>query len=186
MKVGYARILENDQDLSSQLDALKHVGCKQIFTDRVNSLQKEQPGLETTLNYMREDDILVVWQLKHLGRSLKQLVDIVNHLGERGYGFQSLHDNIDTTTSDGVLIFRTFATLAKFGRDINKELTQAGLQAARARGRKGGRPKKLDAAKTDLLYRLYDEKQLTVTEICGVIGISRPTLYAYLRRKQEK
>ena len=185
MKVGYARILENDQDLSSQLDALKHVGCKQIFTDRVKGIQKEQPGLETTLNYMREGDILVVWQLKHLGRSLKRLVDIVNHLKERGYGFQSLHDGIDTTTSDGKLIFRTFAALAKFRRDINKELTQAGLQAARARGRKGGRPKKLDATKTTLLYKLYDEKQHTIAEICGRLGISRPTLYAYLRRRQE-
>jgi DNA invertase Pin-like site-specific DNA recombinase len=186
MKIGYARISKNDQDLSNQLEALKRAGCKQIFTDRVRDIQKDLSGLETTLNYMREGDILVVWQLEHLGWSLKQLVDTVNRLRERGYGFQSLHEAIDTTTSDGQLIFRTFVTLAEFERNINRKRTRAGLLAARARGRKGGRPKKLDATKTELLYKLYDEKQHTIAEICGLLGISRPTLYGYLRKREEK
>lgn len=185
MKVGYVRIFDNDQDLSGQLVALQNAGCKQIFTDRIRAVQKEHPGLETTLSYMRNGDTLVVYQLKHLGRSLKDLVDTVNRLGELGYEFHSLREDLDTTTSDGQLIFRAFATLAEFQHNIMREQTRKGLQAARARGRAGGRPKKLDVAKTELLYTLYDEKQESIPGICRLLGVSKSTLYTYLKSREE-
>jgi DNA invertase Pin-like site-specific DNA recombinase len=186
MKVGYARIFKNDPDVSIQLEALKHAGCKQIFTEKADGIQKDHPGLERTLYYMREGDSLVVWRLERLGRSLTDLLDTFSQLRERGLGFQSLQESIDTTTGDGPMIFQIFATLAEFERNINKERTQAGLRVARARGRKGGRSKKLDAEKTQLLYRLYDEQKHPIGEICRMLGISKPTLYAYLKRRREK
>lgn len=185
MKVGYARLFKNDQDVSIQLEALKHAGCKQIFIEKADGIRKDHPGLERTLNYMREDDALVVWRLECLGRSLTDLLDTFSQLRKRGLGFQSLQESVDTTTSDGPMIFHICAILAEFERNINKERTRAGLQVARARGRKGGRPKKLDAEKTRLLYRLYDEQQRTIGEICGTLGISRPTLYAYLKERDD-
>jgi DNA invertase Pin-like site-specific DNA recombinase len=185
MKVGYARIFNNDQDRSIQLDALKQAGCKQIFIEKAGSIQKKHPGLERTLNHMREGDSLVVWRLERLGRSLTDLLDTFSQLRERALGFQSLQESIDTTTSDGPMIFQIFTTLAEFERNINKERTRAGLRVARARGRKGGRPKKLDAEKTQLLYRLYDEQKLTIGEICGMLRISKSTLYTYLKRREK-
>ena len=131
-------------------------------------------------------DTLVVWRLDRLGRSLKHLIETVNDLEERGIGFQSLQEAIDTTTSSGRLVFHIFGALAEFERNLIRERTQAGLEAARARGRKGGRPKSLNAKKTELLYELYDSKKHTVKEICEMLGISRPTLYSYLRGRENK
>ena len=186
MKVGYARVSTNEQDLSLQLDALKEAGCEKTYKDQVSGAQAERPGLQEALHYLRNGDTLVVWRLDRLGRSLKHLIETVNDLEERGIGFKSLQESIDTTTSSGRLIFHIFGALAEFERNLIRERTQAGLEAARARGRKGGRPKALDAKKAELLYELYDSKKHTVKEISAVMGISRPTLYSYLRDREKK
>jgi len=127
-----------------------------------------------------------VWRLDRLGRSLKHLIETVGQLEERGIGFHSLQESIDTTPRGGRLIFHIFGALAEFERNLIRERTIAGLEAARVRGRLGGRPRKLDAKKTELAYRLYDEKKYAVKEICEMLGISKPTLYAYLARRREK
>jgi len=162
---------------------LKEAGCEKIYEDRVSGAKTDRPGLQEALAYLRKGDTLVVWRLDRLGRSLKHLIETVNELEERGIGFQSLQESIDTTTSSGRLIFHIFGALAEFERNLIRERTQAGLVAARARGRKGGRPRALDAKKTELLYDLYDSKKHTVKEICEVLGISRPTLYSYLQQR---
>ena len=184
MKVGYARVSTHDQNLSLQLDALGRAGCRKIYQDQMSSMKAERPGLQEALTYLRAGDTLVVWRLDRLGRSLKHLIEMVNLLEEQGIGFQSLQESIDTTTSGGRLVFHIFGALAEFERNLIQERTQAGLQAARARGRQGGRPKALDETKTALLYQLYDEKRHSIQDICGVLGISKSTLYAYLDRRK--
>jgi len=186
MKLGYARVSTNEQDLSLQLDALKEIGCEKTYQDQVSGVKADRPGLQEALHYLRKGDTLVVWRLDRLGRSLKHLIETVNELEERGIGFLSLQESIDTTTSSGRLVFHIFGALAEFERNLIRERTQAGLEAARARGRKGGRPKSLDAKKTELLYELYDSKKHTVKEICELMGISRPTLYSYLRGREKR
>jgi DNA invertase Pin-like site-specific DNA recombinase len=183
MKVGYARVSTHDQNLTFQRDALQKAGCQRIFEDEVSGAGSRRPGLEAALDYVRKGDTLLVWRLDRLGRSLKELIEIISGLEKRGAGFRSLQESIDTTTSGGRLIFHVFGALAEFERNLIRERTRAGLEAARARGRKGGRPRKLDAKKIELAYRLYDEKKHTVKEICQVLGISKPTLYTYLRRR---
>jgi DNA invertase Pin-like site-specific DNA recombinase len=162
---------------------LKKVGCGRIFRDRVSGAKTERPGLQEALEFLREGDSLVVWRLDRLGRSLKHLLETVSQLEDRSIGFRSLQEAIDTTTSGGRLIFHIFGALAEFERNLIRERTLAGLRAARARGRMGGRPRKLDAKKTELAYRLYDEKKYAITEICQMLGISKPTLYAYLAKR---
>ena len=186
MKVGYARVSTNEQDLSLQLDALKNAGCEKTCQDQVSGVIAERPGLQEAFHYLRKGDTLVVWRLDRLGRSLKHLIETVTDLEDRGIGFQSLQESIDTTTSSGRLVFHIFGALAEFERNLIRERTQAGLEAARARGRKGGRPKALDAKKTELLYDLSDSKKHSVKEICEVMGVSRPTLYSYLREREKK
>lgn len=185
MKVGYARISKNYPDSSEQLDALQQAGCQFIFIDTDNDLRNDDSGLETTLSHMQTGDILIVWRLKCLGRSLKHLVDTVNHLAERGVGFKSLHDAIDTTTADRQPVFEVFATLAEFQRSVNREQTQAGLRAAKAMGRKGGRPRALNAEQIQILYGLYDQRRYSNRELCRIMGISDPTLKKYLQERQE-
>jgi DNA invertase Pin-like site-specific DNA recombinase len=183
MKIGYARVSTQDQNLELQLDALRADGCEKLFEDKASGTRTARPGLDKALEHAREGDTIVVWRLDRLGRSLKHLIEVVSGLQERGVGFRSLRESIDTTNSGGKLIFHVFGALAEFERDLIQERTQAGLAAARARGRKGGRPKKLTKAKTQLLYRLYDEREHTVAEICKILGISKPTLYKYLERR---
>lgn len=185
MKVGYVRVSTHEQNLSLQKDALKKAGCGKIFQDRVSGAKTERPGLREAKSYVREGDTLVVWRLDRLGRSLKHLIEMVTALEKQGVGFQSLQESIDTTTSGGRLVFHIFGALAEFERNLIRERTRAGLAAARARGRKGGRPKALDEKKTQLLYQLYDERKRTVQEICDMLGISRSTLYAYLYRRKQ-
>jgi DNA invertase Pin-like site-specific DNA recombinase len=179
MLIGYARVSTTDQNVTLQTDELKKVGCEKIFRDKVSGAKTERPGLQEALEFLREDDSLVVWRLDRLGRSLKHLLETVSLLEERGIGFRSLQEAIDTTTSGGRLIFHIFGALAEFERNLIRERTMAGLKAARARGRVGGRPRKLDDKKTELAYRLYDEKKYAVKEICQMLGVSKPTLYAY-------
>jgi DNA invertase Pin-like site-specific DNA recombinase len=180
--VGYARVSTFEQILDLQQDALTAAGCKKIFTDTASGGRSDRPGLQQALDYLRAGDVLVVWRLDRLGRSLKYLIEIITTLNERGVGFKSLTEQIDTTTSGGKLIFHVFGALAEFERDIIRERTQAGLAAARARGRMGGRPKKLDgAAKIAMAQALYDDQTHSVADICTTLGISRTTLYRYVK-----
>ena len=187
MLVGYARVSTDDQDLSLQIDALKKSGCKKIFRDKASGTKTERPGLQAALSYVRDsEDTLVVWRLDRLGRSLQHLIETMNYLVERAVGFKSLQESIDTTTSGGRLIFHIFGALAEFERNLIRERTLAGLAAARARGRKGGRRKGLDKNKRKLLIKTYEAKQHSINEICEMFGISKPTLYTYLKNNSKK
>ncbi|MGB1249175.1 MAG: recombinase family protein [Candidatus Promineifilaceae bacterium] len=183
MKVGYARVSTNDQTLDLQLDALKVAGCEKLFHDVASGAKTVRPGLIEAMDYMRHGDTLVVWRLDRLGRSLPHLIETVTILEQRGVGFHSLQESIDTSTSGGKLIFHMFGALAEFEHNLISERTKAGLKAARARGRKGGRPKALNETKRQLLFKLYDEKQHSIADICELIGVSKTTLYEYLRRR---
>lgn len=180
MLIGYARISTDDQNLDLQLDALKQAGCEKIYSDRISGAKTLRPGLELALEVARTGDVLVVWRLDRLGRSLKDLIEKMEILDKRGIGLSSLQESITTTNNSGKLIFHLFGALAEFERNLIRERTNAGLVAARARGHRGGRPKALDPAKRQLAVKLYTEKQHTIIEICKLMGISKPTLYNYI------
>src|SRR3989440_6392590 len=177
MLVGYARVSTQDQTLNLQKDALEKIGCTKIFTDTASGAQTERKGLEEAIDFLRAGDSLVVWRLDRLGRSLRHLIEVVTALEKRGIGFKSLTESIDTTTSGGKLIFHIFGALAEFERNLIKERTQAGLQAARARGRKGGRPKSLTGRRVQMAQELYNNKENAIADICKSLHISRATLY---------
>jgi len=184
MFIGYARVSTQDQTLNLQQDALQKIGCSKIFTDTISGVTTERKGLEEALEFLREGDSLVVWKLDRLGRSLKHLIETITALNNRKIGFRSVTENIDTTTSGGKLIFHIFVALAEFERDIIRERTLAGLQAARARGRRGGRPraKTLDTPKkVAIAQQLYNDKTNAITDICKTLNISRATFYRYVR-----
>jgi DNA invertase Pin-like site-specific DNA recombinase len=181
MRIGYARVSTSDQNLNLQKDALRAVGCERLFTDIVSGARVERPGLSEALSECRPGDTLVVWKLDRLGRSLPHLVETVSDLAARSVGFHSLQEQIDTTTSGGKLIFHIFASLAEFERDVIRERTKAGLAAARARGRMGGRPKGVDQKKKKAALALKKEAGHSVREICEIVGISRNTYYKYTR-----
>ena len=180
MLIGYARVSTDDQNLNLQRDAIKQLGCDQIFEDQLSGAKAERPGLREALKYARSGDTFVVWRLDRLSRSLKDLIEMVAKLDERNVGLKSLHEAVDTSSTSGKLIFHIFGALAEFERNLIRERTQAGLIAARARGRKGGRPKALNQDKRALAIKLYDEKNHTVKQICELMGISKPTLYTYI------
>src|SRR4051794_10306626 len=180
MLIGYARISTLDQTLHLQQDALTTAGCEQLYTDTVSGSVTERPGLTQALSHLRPGDTLVVWRLDRLGRSLPHLIETVKQLQERGVGFRSLQEQIDTTTSGGKLVIHVFGALAEFERDLIRERTHAGLQAARARGRLFGRPKVLSPKKVKQLKSLAKDKRNTVSEICQTLGISRATYYRYV------
>src|SRR3954452_14385938 len=184
MLIGYARISTLDQTLALQQDALSAAGCEQIYTDTVSGSVTERPGLTQALSHLRAGDTLVVWCLDRLRRSLPHLIATIRDLQERGVGFRSLQEQIDTTTSGGKLIFHVFGALAEFERDLIRERTHAGLQAARARGRLFGRPKVLTAQQVKQLRTLAKDEGTSVGEICQTLGISRATFYRYLREAQ--
>src|SRR3989440_5348437 len=165
MLVGYARVSTSEQTLNLQRDALEHIGCSKIFTDTASGAKAERNGLDAALSYVREGDTLVVWRLDRLGRSLKHLIETITKLNNRKIGFKSITENIDTTTSGGKLIFHIFGALAEFERDIIRERTHAGLQAARARGRKGGRPKALTSKTVQMAQQLYNDKANAIADI---------------------
>jgi DNA invertase Pin-like site-specific DNA recombinase len=180
MLIGYARVSTLEQNLDLQKDALAKAGCQQTFEDKESGANTERPGLARALEALRPGDTLVVWKLDRLGRSLKHLVETVQSLGERGVGFKSLQESIDTTTSGGKLVFHVFAALAEFERGIIQERTQAGLAAARARGRLGGRPPGRDERKRTAALALSQDKSRSVVEICRMLGISRTSYYRYI------
>ena len=183
MLIGYARVSTQEQTLNLQLDALQQAGCSKLFTDTISGATTERKGLDSALSYVRAGDTLVVWRLDRLGRSLRHLIDTISGLQSRGVGFKSVQENIDTTTSGGKLVFHIFGALAEFERDIIRERTQAGLTAARARGRTGGRPKALNVTKVAMARELYDNKQNSIADICKSLNISRATLYRYIKTK---
>jgi DNA invertase Pin-like site-specific DNA recombinase len=180
MQIGYARVSTLDQNLDLQLDALKQVGCEKIFQEKITGTKIKREQLQNAIDYLRAGDVLVVWKLDRLGRSLKDLLLIVNEMNQKGIGLKSLHENIDTTTSTGKLIFHIFASLAEFEKDVIKERTNAGLKAARARGRVGGRPKKLSDKQMNLLKTLHQDKDTSIADISKILGISKKTIYNYL------
>src|SRR5512133_876414 len=182
MLIGYARVSTTDQTLDLQQDALKNAGCESIFTDTASGAKQERVGLDEALRYVRKGDTLVVWRLDRLGRSLPHLIETITGLENRGIGFKSLTELVDTTTSGGKLVFHIFGALAEFERDIIRERTQAGLTAARARGRKGGRPKALTPKKAQQALTLYNDKTNTIDDICRTLNVSRATLYRYINK----
>jgi DNA invertase Pin-like site-specific DNA recombinase len=186
MLIGYARISTHDQTLALQLDALEKVGCDRILTDKVSGSKAERKGLTEALSHLREGDTLVVWRLDRLGRSLRHLIDTITALNERGIGFKSLTENIDTTTSGGKLVFHIFGALAEFEREIIRERTQAGLASARSRGKVGGRPKALTPKEVQILRNMAADKSLTVTDICKTLGIGRTTFYRYVKAAERQ
>jgi DNA invertase Pin-like site-specific DNA recombinase len=181
MLIGYARVSTLDQTLALQEDALQAAGCEQLYTDTASGALTDRPGLTQALSHLRPGDTLVVWRLDRLGRSLKHLIETVTALSDRGVGFRSLQEQIDTTTSGGKLIFHVFGALAEFERDIIRERTHAGLAAARARGRLFGRPRVLSSQQVKQLRSLAQDDRNTVSEICHTLGISRATFYRYLK-----
>lgn len=186
MFIGYARVSTTDQILDLQLDALKKAGCSRIFTDTASGVKSDRAGLKEALTFMREGDCLVVWKLDRLGRSLQHLLETIAILDSRKIGFKSLSESLDTTSSSGKFFFQVFGALSEFERNLIRERTKAGLVAARARGRFGGRPRLLDQKKQKLALKLYDEKTYNVTEIAQMIGISKPGLYHYLKGRHKK
>lgn len=181
MLVGYARISTLEQNLDLQRDALLSAGCEKVFTDIASGIQDNREGLKETLNYLRSGDTLIVWKLDRLGRTLKHLIETVNILATKSISFCSLQENLDTTTSSGKLIFHLFGALAEFERELIRERTRAGLKAARIRGHKGGRPRKLNIAQIKMAKLLISEGSTSITEICRTLGISRSTLYRRLK-----
>lgn len=184
MILGYARVSTRDQTVALQVDALRAAGCAKVLTEVASGARTDRPVLARLLEDAREGDTVVIWKLDRLGRSLAHLVDTVNALSARGIGLKSLNDPIDTTTPQGRLVFNMFASLAEFERDLIRERTQAGLSAARARGRHGGRPKGLPTkalSTANAAETLYREGKLTAQQIADQLHISKSTLYAYLR-----
>jgi len=186
MLIGYARVSTDDQNLDLQKDALKNAGCSKIYEDRMSGAKAERPGLATVMEYARKDDVIVVWRLDRLSRSLKDLIEMVSLLESKGIGLKSIHEAIDTSSSTGKLVFHMFGALAEFERNLIRERTNAGLQAARSRGKVGGRPKALDSNKRELAVTLYDDKKHTIKEICTMMNISKPTLYKYIEARKNK
>ena len=186
MKIGYARVSTRDQNLDLQLDALKRAGCERIYQDVASGAQTARPALDELLGQLRAYDVLVIWKLDRMGRSLKHLVELVGNLIERKVGLLSLNDPIDTTNAQGRLVFNLFASLAEFERELKRERTKAGLSAARARGRVGGRPKGLSPqaqATAMAAETLYRERRMGVAAIALNLHVSKSTLYSYLRHR---
>ena len=182
--IGYARVSSNAQELRLQLDALAKAGCpkKLIFIDKVSGAKAARPGLDACLAELREGDTLVAWRLDRLGRSVRHLIDLVEQLRQRKVGFKSLCDGaIDTTTASGELIFHIFTALAQFERRLIQERTRAGLESARARGRKGGRkPLAPDHPRVQTAKKMHADKSMPIGDICRTLRISRATFYRYL------
>jgi DNA invertase Pin-like site-specific DNA recombinase len=182
--VGYARVSTNGQELALQLDALKKAGCKKdlIFTDKISGSKSERPGLDACLNELKKGDTLLVWRLDRLGRSMRHLIELVEQLHQKGVGFRSICDgHIDTTTASGELVFNIFSSLAQFERKLLQERTRAGLSAARARGRVGGRkPIRCDNPKVLMAKKMSKDRCISISDICSTLRISRATLYRYV------
>lgn len=177
MLIGYARVSTVEQNLALQQDALQRAGCQKIISDTVSGTRSERPGLTRLKEQLREGDTLVIWRLDRLGRSLKDLIDWAQYLEANGIAMKSLQEAIDTSTPAGRLVFHMFGALAEFERNLIRERTEAGLAAARARGRKGGRPRSLGKDKRKLVVQLYNGKEHTLKQIQELMNISKQTIY---------
>jgi DNA invertase Pin-like site-specific DNA recombinase len=178
--LGYARVSTTDQQPHLQVDALERAGCYRVFTETASGAPADRPVLAQVLDQLRPGDTLVVWKLDRLGRSLRHLVETVTGLADRGVGFRSLQEQVDTTTPGGKLVFHVFAALAEFERDLVRERTAAGLAAARASGRCGGRPSVMTPHKLRVAREMYASGQYTVAAIATTLGVSRASVYRYL------
>lgn len=183
MIVGYARVSTQDQSLELQLDALRVAGCEQVFSEKITGKSRERPELTTCLKMLRKEDVLVVWKLDRLARSLKDLVELINELESRQIGFRSVTEAIDTTTAGGRLVFHIFGALAEFEHNLIRERTIAGLAAARARGRKGGRKPSMSTADTRKAAAMLKDDKITKKEVAEHFGVSRLTLNKSLARE---
>jgi DNA invertase Pin-like site-specific DNA recombinase len=187
--LGYARVSTDDQDLSLQIDALEKHGIPKslIFTDKLSGAKDDRPGLTKCLDSLHGGDVLVVWRLDRLGRSMRHLITLVEDLRGCGVGFRLLNEGaIDTTSASGELIFNIFSALAQFERRLIQERTKAGLAAARARGRCGGRPRlESEQAKVRAAKKLSSDRSITIDDICKTLGISRSTYYRYLAMRPD-
>jgi len=179
-KIGYARVSTDDQDLSLQLDALEKAKCDLIYKDKTSGKNRQRDELEQCLKALRSGDTLIVWRLDRLGRSLSDLIKIITDLENRGVFFESLTEKIETSSATGKLMFHVFAALSEFERNVIRERTQAGLRAARARGRIGGRPKKLNQQQIKEIKALLRDPSIRVIDIAKRYKVSRSTLYRYI------
>jgi len=177
MKIGYARVSTQDQKAELQIDALEKAGCQKIYLDKESGSKSSRPELDRLKDSLRAGDTLCVYRLDRLGRSLKDLISWMQELDNEGINFESLQEKIDTSTPTGKLIFHIFGAIAEFERDLIRERTNAGLTAARARGRKGGRKPKLSEEKRKALCDLYTAKNHSIKSLCEMFSISRKTLY---------
>jgi DNA invertase Pin-like site-specific DNA recombinase len=180
--IGYARVSTLEQDLNLQIDDLKKHGCTEIFTDKASGTKNDRPGLEKCLDKLSEGDTLVVWRLDRLGRSMQHLVKMIESLRKKNVGFKSIHDGlIDTTTASGELVLNIFASLSQFEARLLKERTMAGLSAARARGKLGGRkPIDKNDPRVITAKKMHEDRSIDISDICASLKISKATLYRYL------
>mgnify|MGYP001810304640 CR=1 FL=1 len=184
MIFGYSRVSTNEQNADLQLDALKAAGCEKIFSDVMSGAKVERPRLNHMKELLRPGDTVVVWRLDRLSRSLSDLISLINYFEKEGVHFRSLQENLDTSSAGGKLVFHIFGAMAEFERNLIKDRTKAGLSAARARGRVGGRPEKLNASKKAIALHLYNEKKDTVAAICDTVGISKSTLFRLIKESK--
>ena len=182
MLVGYARVSTADQTPALQLDALKAAGCERVFVEKASGAQRERPELAAALGYLRDQagDVLVVWKMDRLARSLAQLIETVTDLEERGVGFRSLTEAIDTTSAGGRLVFHIFGAMAEFERSVIRERTRAGLSAARARGKTGGRPPALTPKDLVAAKALLIDPEISVEDVARRLGVAPSTLYRHM------
>lgn len=187
MKIGYARVSTGLQNLNLQEDRLNAYGCEKIFSDHISGSKSKRPGLDKAVEFARSGDTIVVWRLDRLGRNMEDLITLVNKLNERGVSFHSLEENItmDKSSSTGQLLFHLFAAFAEFERNLILERSSAGRIAARARGRYGGRPEKLNQRDLNLLKTLYDNGT-PIKTIAEQWQVSRTTIYRYLNKLEDK
>jgi DNA invertase Pin-like site-specific DNA recombinase len=183
MRIGYARVSTHEPNPDLQKDALERAGCSKVLVDKAGGAAAKRSGLDRALEQLREGDTLVVWRLDRLGRSLKQLIELMGELERQQVGLLSLQEALDTTSPGGRLVFHIFGALAEFERNLIRERTRAGLEAARARGRQGGGPKRLGDKQRTRAVELYRQRKHSVGEICRTFGISKSTLYAYVREQ---
>ena len=185
MLIGYSRVSTTDQCLDSQIDKLKEYGCDKIFTDVVSGSKSIRKGLTEMLDYMRRDDVVIVFRLDRLGRSLKDLIDIINIFKDKGVHFKSISENIDTATSTGNLIFHITGAFAEFERNIIRERVNTGLETARARGRKGGRPTLITSEKIQMAKLLYNDKTLNIQDILKQLNVKKSLFYKMLKMQKQ-
>lgn len=182
MKIGYARASTKEQNLNAQLDALKAAGCEKIYQENVSGTKKDRPELLHMIEDLRKGDTVIVYKLDRISRSTKHLIELAELFEEKKVNFQSINDDIDTSTANGRFFFRMMANIAELERDLISERTKAGLDAARARGRAGGRPK-ANAKTIKMALDMYDSKKYTISQITDACNISAQTLYRYIRKR---